>query len=102
MKKILFHLKHMTDRLPCDLAMKHLSKLSIEHDKPIMLDYWKPSISKEAVIGVRESGEKMLVKSEEEYTSPIAKVFKVESDFIVMTENSLYCVCAAIPTKRIS
>jgi hypothetical protein len=67
-----------------------------------MLDYWKPSVTKEAVIGVRESGEKMLVKSEDEYTSPIGKVFKVETDFIVMTENSLYCVCAAIPTKRIS
>ena len=90
------------ERVPNDLALKHASKLSIKNDKPIMLDYWKPSISKEAVIGVRETGEKMLVKSEEEYTSPIAKVFKVETDFIIMTENSLYCVCAAIPKKRIS
>ena len=92
----------MSDRLPCDLVMKHLAKLSLEHDKPILLDYWKASVLKEAVIGVRESGEKLLVKSEEEYTSPIGKVFKVETDFIIMTENSLYCVCAAIPTKRIS
>lgn len=92
----------MSDRLPCDLAMKHLAKLSIEHDKPIMLDYWKKSVSKEVVIGVRDTGEKLLVKSEEEYTSPIAKVFKVETEYIVMTENSLYCVCAAIASKRIS
>jgi hypothetical protein len=82
--------------------MKHLAKLSIEHDKPIMLDYWKKSVSKEVVIGVRDTGEKLLVKSEEEYTSPIAKVFKVETEYIVMTENSLYCVCAAIASKRIS
>ena len=92
----------MSDRLPCDLAMKHLAKLSIEHDKPIMLDYWKKSVAKEVVIGVLETGEKLLVKSEEEYTSPIAKVFKVETEYIVMTENSLYCVCAAIASKRIS
>jgi hypothetical protein len=92
----------MSDRLPCDLVMKHLAKLSIEHDKPIMLDYWKKSVAKEVVIGVRETGEKLLVKSEEEYTSPISKVFKVETDFIIMTENSLYCVCASIPSKRIS
>jgi len=92
----------MSDRLPCDLAMKHLAKLSVEHDKPIMLDYWKKSVAKEVVIGVRESGEKLLVKSEEEYTSPIAKVFKVETEYIVMTENSLYCVCAGISSKRIS
>ena len=92
----------MSDRLPCDLAMKHLAKLSIENDKPIMLDYWKKSVAKEIVIGVRETGEKLLVKSEEEYTSPIAKVFKVETEYIIMTENSLYCVCASSPTKRIS
>jgi hypothetical protein len=92
----------MTDRIPGDLVMKHLVKLSLEHDKPIVLDYWVKSLSKEVVIGVREGGEKLLVKNEEEYTSPISKVFKVETEYIVMTENSLYCVCASIPTKRIS
>jgi hypothetical protein len=89
-------------KTPSDTTMKHLVKLALEHDKPILLDYWNKSLTKEVVIGVRESGEKLLVKNEEEYTSPIAKVFKVEADFIVMTENSLYCVCSAIPTKRIS
>ena len=82
--------------------MKHLVKLSLETDKPIMLDYWSKSLAKEVVIGVREGGEKLLVKNEEEYTSPISKVFKVDTEYIVMTENSLYCVCASIPTKRIS
>lgn len=90
------------DRIPCEAVLKHLVKLSLEHDKPIMLDYWKKSVSKEVVIGVRETGEKLLVKNEEEYTSPISKVFKVETDYIIMTENSLYCVCASTPTKRIS
>ena len=91
-----------TGRVPCDLTMKHLVKLSLETDKPIMLDYWGKSLTKEVVIGVREGGEKLLVKNEEEYTSPISKVFKVETEYIIMTENSLYCVCANIPTKRIS
>jgi hypothetical protein len=92
----------MSDRTPCDLVMKHLVKLSLEHDKPILLDYWAKSVTKEVIIGVRESGEKLLVKNEEEYTSPISKVFKVDTEYIIMTENSLYCVCASIPTKRIS
>ena len=92
----------MTERIPGDLVMKHLVKLALEHDKPIVLDYWVKSISKEVVIGVREGGEKLLVKNEEEYTSPISKVFKVDTEYIVMTENSLYSVCASIPTKRIS
>jgi hypothetical protein len=52
-------------------------------------------------VGARENKEKLLVKSEEEYTSPIQKIYKVENDFIIMTENSIYLVSAAIPTRRI-
>jgi hypothetical protein len=89
-------------KLPCDLSMKHVCKLSIEKDKPIMLDYWTLSLTKSVVIGVRGSGEKLLVKNEDEYTSPISKVFKVGEQYIVETENSLYVVSAEIPTKRIS
>jgi hypothetical protein len=89
-------------KTPSDTTMKHLVKLALEHDKPILLDYWNKSLTKEVVVGVRESGEKLLVKNEEEYTSPIAKIFKVETEYIIMTENSLYCVSAEIPTKRIS
>jgi hypothetical protein len=35
-------------RLPSDVTMKHASKLSIVEDKPIMLDYWTPSLDKKA------------------------------------------------------
>ena len=89
-------------KLPCDLVLKHVSKLSLEKDKPIMLDYWSLSCDKSVVIGVRASGEKLLVKNEDEYTSPISKVYKVGEQYIVETENSLYIVSSEIPTKRIS
>lgn len=93
----------MEERVPCDLVMKHVAKLSIKNDKPIMLDYWSKSIKKEVVIGVRgATNEKLLVKNEEEYTSPIAKIYKVETDYIIETENSLYLVCASIASKRIN
>ena len=52
--------------------------------------------------GVREEGDKMLVRSEKEYTSPISKIFKVAEELIVMTENSIYIVSVKIPTKKIS
>ena len=63
-------------RLPSDVTMKHASKLAIVDDKPIMLDYWAPSLDKKALVGARESGEKLLVKSEDEYTSTIQKFYK--------------------------
>lgn len=89
-------------RLPTNTTLQHCSKLAIVEDKPIMLDYWTASCDKDVLIGVREGGEKLLVKSEEEYTSPVSKIYKVESEYIIITENSIYVVSADIPTKRIS
>ena len=63
-------------RLPSDITLKHAAKLGIVEDKPIMLDYWSVSLDKKALVGVKETGEKLLVKSEDEYTSPIAKFYK--------------------------
>jgi len=70
-------------------------------DRPFMLDYWGDSLAKTAFIGVKSSGEKILVKNEGEYTSPIAKIFKVDDVFIVTTENSLYIVSSGIQSRRI-
>ena len=89
-------------RLPSDVTMKHAAKLAIVDDKPIMLDYWTPSLDKKALIGARENGEKLLVKSEDEYTSTIAKFYKSGSEYIVITENSIYIVSNEIPTRKIS
>lgn len=88
--------------LPSEVTLKHASKLCIVEDKPLMLDYWTASLEKTALIGVRETGEKLLVKSEDEYTSPIAKFYKSASEYIIITENSIYLVSADIVTKRIS
>jgi hypothetical protein len=89
-------------RLPTDLTFQHAAKLAIVEDKPIMLDYWTDSVDKKALIGVRESGEKLLVKSAEEYTSPISKFYKSGTDYIVITENSIYLISSDIPTRKIS
>jgi len=89
-------------RLPSDITLQHASKLAIVEDKPIMLDYWTDSVDKKALIGVRESGEKLLVKSAEEYTSPVAKFYKSGTEYIIITENSIYLVSADIPTRKIS
>ena len=92
----------LTYRLPSDITLKHAAKLSIVEDKPIMLDYWSASIDKKALIGAKENGEKLLVKSEDEYTSTIAKFYKSATEYIVITENSIYVVSNEIPTRKIS
>jgi len=89
-------------RLPSDVTLKHAIKLSIVEDKPVMMDYWTASLDKKALIGVKTEGEKLLVKSEDEYTSPISKFYKSGEEYIVITENSIYIVSKDIPTRKIS
>mgnify|MGYP003990289065 CR=1 FL=1 len=89
-------------KLPSNTTLQHVSKLAIIEDKPIMLDYWAGSCDKDVLIGVREPGENLIVKSEDEYTSTIVKFYKCGEEFLVITENSIYIVANDIPTRRIS
>ena len=87
---------------PSNACLQHCIKISVIDDKPIMMDYWTASNEDKVLIGIRANGEKLLVKSEDEYTSPIEKIYKVEGEYIIVTENSLYLVAASIKSKRIS
>jgi hypothetical protein len=90
-------------RLPDVKTLQNAAKLSIVEDKPIVLDYWVQSIEKSVMIGIREDGKKMLIKSTEEYTSYIEKVYRIAGkDYIIMTENSIYVVDINIPTRKVS
>ena len=89
-------------RLPENATLQHVAKLAMVEDKPIMMDYWKGSLDKTVLIGLNENGEKLLVKSDEEYTSTVAKIYKVGSEYIIMTENSIYLVDNQIQLRRIS
>ena len=57
----------LTFPIPGQLSLQHSCKLAITEDRPIMLDYWADSLDSSILIGVRESGEKLLVKNEDEY-----------------------------------
>jgi hypothetical protein len=89
-------------KLPSSSTMQHACQRAVVDDRPILLDYWTDSCDNNVVIGVREGGEKLLVKNEDEYTSPIQKIFKVEEEYIILTENSIYIINANISTKRIA
>jgi hypothetical protein len=95
-------------KVPLEATLKHAARIAIEQDKPIMLDYYVDTHEGKAFLG-EDSGtkEKMLVRSEEEYTSMIQKLFRVGDektgyDFIVITENSVYIVAGTTKKKTIS
>jgi hypothetical protein len=94
--------KTTESRLPNPKTMECAMKIAIEEDRPIMMDYWMDSLNKKVVIIVQsETKEKFLVKSDEEYTSPIMEIKRWQTDFIIKTENSLYIVSSDISVKPI-
>lgn len=79
------------------------AKIAIENDRAIMLDYYLPTMNGTACMGEdSETKERILIKSKEEFTSLIKKIFKVGDDFLIMTENSLYIVSGKIQKKKVS
>jgi hypothetical protein len=89
--------------LPGATTLLHASRLSIQQDKPILLDYFVDSVSGKAFMGEDpETKEKMLVKSQEEFTSLIGKIYKVGEDFIIITENSIYIISGKVQKRKIN
>ena len=86
--------------VPSATVLLRAAQVSIDEDKPLYFDYYRDSVEKKCCIGVQGTT-KYLVKSNEEYTSTIQTVFKCDTCYIVMTENSLYVVDSGIPIKRV-
>jgi hypothetical protein len=86
--------------VPSATVLVRAAQVSIDEDKPIYFDYYRDSVEKKCCIGVQGTT-KYLVKSNDEYTSTIQTIFKCETCFVVMTENSLYIVDSGIPIKRV-
>ena len=91
------------NNIPSNKTLINSVKIAIKEDKAIMLDYYMDSICGKCIIGKNsETDEMILVKNEEEYTSPISKIYKVENEYIITTENSIYIVSSSIVTKKIT
>lgn len=90
------------DPLPSAQTLLQAAKLAIQQDKPILLDYYVDTVTNKAFLGEdSDTNEKMLVKSGDEFTSLIQKIYKVHEEFIVITENSIYIVSGKMQKRRI-
>ena len=88
--------------VPSAQVLVHAAKLAVDNDKPIQLDYYKDTATQKAFLGEdQDTKEKMLIKSNDEFTSLVQKVYKVQDDFIITTENSIYIVSGKIQKRRI-
>lgn len=90
--------------LPGAATLLQAAKIAIEQDKAIMLDYFRQTTNGTAFLGEDQTDpkERILVKSKEEFTSLIKKLYKVGDDYIILTENSLYIVSGKIQKRKVN
>jgi len=89
--------------LPNASTVMQAVKLALSQDKPIQLDYYSESVTGGAYLGEDvETKEKMLVKSKDEFTSSVTKLYKVAEDYIIVTENSIYIVSGKTGRRMIN
>jgi hypothetical protein len=93
---------------PHTVSLKNASVLSIEQDKPIMLDYYIDSMNGRCRLVKTQDQDTILFKNKDEHTSPLKKVMQVDAsrvegagfDIICVSENSIYLVHSAILSNR--
>jgi len=89
--------------LPSSQTLLQAAKLAIEQDRAIMLDYFSETNAGTAFLGEDSTtNERILVKSKDEFTSLIKKLYKVGEEFIILTENSLYIVSNKIQKRKVN
>lgn len=87
-------------KIPHVNTLTQASKIALEFDRPIMLDYY----CAQAKIVKTKEGDTILYKSNDEYTSPLGKLLKVDNsqcsdgtcDLIAMSENSVYLITSKV------
>lgn len=89
--------------LPSAATLLQAAKFAITEDREIKLDYFRQTANGTAFLGEDpETKERILVKSKEEFTSLVKKLYKVGDDFIILTENSLYIVSGKIQKRKVN
>ena len=79
--------------IPCSQTLEQASKLSIKLQKAIDFYFYVDSLKGNVCIASNDD-DKIIYKNNEEHTSPIQNTYKVNDEFLVVTENTIYIISA--------
>ena len=82
--------------LPTNKTLEQAFKLSIKTGKELD-SYFYVDSCKGGVSIVTYQGDKILFKNNDEHTSPIKNTYKVDSSYLVVTENTIYVLSKNTP-----
>lgn len=84
-------------------TLTHAARLSMLNNVPVIMKYYIPSVDCEVYIGIDNNlNEKYLVRSSEDYTKPIKKIYKSCSEYIVATDQGIYIISDKTQQRKIS
>ena len=79
--------------IPSPNTLSQAAKLSIKISKPICFYFYLDSCNDKIKICTNEQN-KIIFKSLEEHTSSISNIYKVEKEYLIVTENTIYIISA--------
>ena len=84
--------------IPCPDTLTQACKLSIKLLKPTCYYFYVDSLKGNVCIASNDD-DKIIYKNNEEHTSPIQNTYKVNNEFLVVTENTIYVISAKTRIK---
>ena len=86
---------------PCQATLNKSFKLANLVKKPISFNFYIDSLKGNIWIKCTND-KKIIFKSNNEHSSPIKSTFKVNDEYIVLTENTIYVISASTKVKLIN
>ena len=77
--------------MPSAQTLEQGAKLSIKISKPLCFYFYIDSCRNNASIRTAD-GEKIIYKNNEEHTSPIRHTYKVNNEYLIVTDNTIYVI----------
>ena len=84
---------------PSQKTLNETFKLSVENEKNISYYFFQDSQENQVCLATHNN-DKLIYKNKEEHSSPIIKTFKCETEYIVITENTIYVISAKTQIKK--
>ena len=79
--------------IPCPETLQQACKLSIKTQKPMCFYFYVDSLKGNCSI-CSDGEDKIIFKNSEEHTSPILNTYKCDSEYIIITDNTVYIISA--------
>ena len=86
--------------IPSAETLQQACKLSIKLQKPMCFYFYVDSLKGNICIATNDE-EKIIFKNNDEHTSPIQNTYKVNDEYLVVTENTIYVISAKTQIKLI-